>query len=112
MKYRMNDKIIFLLMIIILTFLDVYVFYLLKNYQSTNKISYYLIAVVIYAIIAYLLSRTFAFSNVAVINAIWNAMSVIFVFILGLVVFKQSINSKDIIGIVLIVIGIIVIGYD
>ena len=49
-------------------------------------------------------------SKMAIANALWNAGTSILVAIVGYLLFNQSLNTKEIIGLVLLIIGVYLVG--
>ena len=81
--------------------------------DSANKRNkYFLIGIVIYTFIAYILYEILKFSNVALINALWNATTVILVTLLGIFYFNEKFTIYQYIGLGFAVLAIIFIEMD
>ena len=100
---------IVIIILIILSIAEIFVFYCLKKYNDSNKILYFIVAIILYIIIAYLLSYSFKFNNMAIINSMWNAVSIVLVVLLGYFVFHESLTANEITAIILIIIATILI---
>ena len=81
----------------------------LKKSEQFTKIIPSIITVIGYMVTFYFLSLTLRQIPVGVAYAIWSGVGIIFITIIGMVVFKQTPDLPAIIGILLIVIGVIVI---
>jgi multidrug transporter EmrE-like cation transporter len=46
------------------------------------------------------------------VNCVWSGISVIFILMVGYVIFSEAINIRDIVGVILIIIGTWLILYD
>ena len=52
------------------------------------------------------------YKNLAIINTIWQASNILIVFLIGVIYFKNNVNFKQIIGIIIIIIGTILINMN
>lgn len=68
-----------------------------------------IIVVVGYALAFYLLSHALKVMPVGVVYAVWSGLGVVFVAILGLIVFGQKLDLAAIVGIGLIIAGVLVL---
>ncbi len=68
-----------------------------------------IIVVVGYTVAFYFLSLVLKTVPVGVAYAIWSGMGIVFITILGAVLFKQKLDLAAVIGMLLIVIGVVVI---
>ena len=67
------------------------------------------LVVVSYAASFYLLSLTLKYMSVSIVYAIWSGLGIVFIGIIGWVIFKQSLDLAAIAGMSLIIAGVIVI---
>jgi small multidrug resistance pump len=67
------------------------------------------LVVVAYAISFYLLALTLKYMPVGVLYAIWSGSGIVFIAIIGWVVFRQSLDLPAILGMTLILAGIVII---
>jgi len=81
----------------------------LKKSEQFTKFLPSIITVIGYIVTFYLLSLTLRQVPVGIAYAIWSGVGIIFITIIGIVVFKQVPDLPVIIGILLIVIGVVVI---
>ncbi|KQT35764.1 multidrug transporter [Chryseobacterium sp. Leaf405] len=81
----------------------------LKKSEQFTKLLPSIITLIGYIVTFYLLSLTLRQVPVGIAYAIWSGVGIIFITIIGIVVFKQVPDLPAIIGILLIVIGVVVI---
>jgi small multidrug resistance pump len=67
------------------------------------------LSILSYAAAFYLLSLTFRVMPVGVVYALWSGLGIVFIAIIGWVVFRQSLDLPAIIGMAMIIGGIAVI---
>ncbi len=84
----------------------------LKKFFTQNNNYLFVISIVCYIIICFLLVKTYRFKSMGIINCIWSGISILFILIVGILIFDEKINIRDIFGIILVVIGIFLIEYD
>ena len=100
-----------MLLVIIAAFADLMALSAIKEYSRTKKYEFFIIAVLMYIFICLLMAYIFTLREMAVINSLWNAFSVILVLIAGYIFFKEKVTVNEIIGIILIIIATILISY-
>lgn len=96
-----------LLVIFVLVILEIIIFYLLKKYNITHKAMYMVFALFAYIILAFSLSYCFNFAEMAIINGIWNGISMLTIAIMGWLLFGEKLTMEKIIALILISIAII-----
>jgi len=79
-------------------------------YENNKKVYWFFLAWFFYGLLIYLLYKAYDYTNFAIANAIWSALSIIGITLVGVFYFKESISTMEIIGIVLIIIGTFIIG--
>ncbi len=67
------------------------------------------LVVVAYGASFYLMSMTLKYMSVSIVYAIWSGLGIVFIGIIGWVVFKQSLDLAAILGMGLIIAGVVVI---
>ena len=67
------------------------------------------ILVVAYIISFYFMSLTLKYMQVSVVYAIWSGLGIVFIGIIGWIVFKQALDFGAIAGMTLIITGVVVI---
>ena len=70
------------------------------------------IAVISYTVCFYFLSLAFKYIPLGIAYAVWAGMGIILTAIVSVVIFKQTLNTNAIIGIVLILAGVFLMNYD
>ncbi|MEQ9693278.1 SMR family transporter [Shimia sp. SDUM112013] len=81
----------------------------LQASQQFTRLWPSVLVVVAYVISFYLLSMTLKYLPVGITYAIWSGLGIVFIAIIGYVVFKQSLDLPAVLGLGLIVLGILVI---
>ncbi|WP_344826845.1 multidrug efflux SMR transporter [Chryseobacterium ginsenosidimutans] len=81
----------------------------LKKSEGFSKILPSVITVVGYSAAFYFLSLTLKQIPVGVTYAIWSGVGIIFITVIGIVVFKQIPDLPAVMGIILIIIGVMII---
>lgn len=82
--------------------------FLVKS-QEFTKIAPTLATVILYAFSFYFLTRSLREIPLGIAYALWGGIGIILTAVVGLVVFKQSIDTAAVIGIGLIVAGVVVL---
>lgn len=81
----------------------------LQASQQFTRLWPSILVVVAYGISFYLLSVTLRFMPVGVVYALWSGLGIVFIALIGWLVFRQALDLPALIGIALIVGGIAVI---
>ena len=81
----------------------------LQASQQFSKLGPSILVVISYAISFFLLSITLKFMPVGVVYALWSGMGIVFIAIIGLLVFGQKLDLAAVMGLAMIVGGIVVI---
>lgn len=97
------------LLILTIVLIETLAICVLKKYHLSNKILFFVLGVLLYAVVCYLLTKTFAYEGMALTNIIWSGLSILFVALAGVLYFKEQLTTNDMIGSILIVIGIMVL---
>ena len=81
----------------------------LQASQQFTKLWPSLLVVVSYAVSFYLLSLTLKYMPVGIMYAMWSGLGIVFIALIGWLVFRQHLDWPAILGIGLILAGIVVI---
>ncbi len=81
----------------------------LKTSEEFTKLIPSLVVVAGYAVAFYCLSLTLKVIPVGISYAIWSGLGIILIAVIGLVCFRQVLDTAAIIGMALIIIGVLVI---
>jgi small multidrug resistance pump len=84
---------------------------MLKHYHINNNIWFFIFAIFSYTIVCYFLVKCYNFNNMGNINCIWSGVSIISIILAGLLLFNEEVYKKDIVGIIIVIIGIFIIQY-
>ena len=82
---------------------------LLYLFSASFNILFFIIAILIYACIGFLISLSFRFERIGIINAIWNGLSLLMIILLGYFAFNEKITMKELSAIILIIIAIFLV---
>ena len=85
-------------------------FYLLKRHALTGGIAPFLVAIALYAVICFLLVKTFAFKDIGIVNVLWSVFSIAAIILVGALAFHESISWKEAAGIGFAVVGVVLLG--
>ena len=67
------------------------------------------LVVIAYGVAFYLLGLTVKYMPVGIVYALWSGLGIFFIALIGVFVFKQSIDAPAVLGLSLIIAGIVVI---
>ncbi|MEO0989916.1 MAG: SMR family transporter [Pseudomonadota bacterium] len=81
----------------------------LQASQQFTKLLPSVIVVVGYALAFYFMSLTLRFMPVGIVYAIWSGLGIVFIAIIGFVVFGQRLDLPAILGLAMILAGILII---
>ena len=68
-----------------------------------------LLVVVSYAATFYFMAQTLKYMPVSIVYAIWSGLGIVFLAIIGWLVFRQTLDAAAVIGMALIIAGVLVI---
>ena len=82
--------------------------YCVKRSKSDEAGSgvYFLLAVMLYALVCGCLSKCYDHQQMGSVNAVWSSASIIAIILVGVLAYHETITAKDILGICLMVVGI------
>jgi multidrug transporter EmrE-like cation transporter len=81
--------------------------YLIKLFNNTKQLYYYIAALVIYAIMIHLISLSYSYLSVGVSQLLLSGLVMMFGLLLGAIMFGEKLSRNEWIGIGIIVAGII-----
>ena len=81
----------------------------LQASQQFTRMGPSIIVVVAYCIAFYLLSLTLKVMPVGIMYAIWSGSGIVFIALIGWIVFRQTLDAPAILGMALILLGIVII---
>lgn len=86
----------------------------IKYFHHTERLHYvyYFIAVICYAVIAYLLSYSYEHKGMGITNLVWSGVSITVILTTGILLYDEKPTIYDIFGMSLIVSGITFIMYE
>ena len=105
MRFTEIEFIYILLLVLTIVSIECCAQYCLKKYSQTNILIWFVIAAVIYAIIAYLLMLSFRFEKLVIVNVMWGGMSAVFLSTMAYFVYNESLSYCQVLGIITILFG-------
>jgi multidrug transporter EmrE-like cation transporter len=84
----------------------------LKTFFSNNQLYLFILSIACYGIVCFLLVRSYRFKSMGLINCLWSGMSVLFILMVGYIIFSETLNIRDIFGVIFIIFGTWLILYD
>ncbi len=76
-----------------------------KQAHITNDKRYMLLTFLLYGVISLLLIRTYRYSTMGLVNAMWNAFTTISIVLIGIYVYKEKVNGWAALGIAMTLVG-------
>ena len=77
-------------------------------YQSkvTNNKMYFIMGIFFYVLVSFSVYQAYYYKGVGVVNAIWSAIDIVLLLLVGHLLFNEQISVKEYIGLFLILVGI------
>ena len=88
---------------------DLLAIYAGKMFDVTGKSFYIALCSLGFAIAGYFFALSLKFEDVAIVNVLWIALSIILVALMGHFVFAEHLSRLDILGMTVVMIGIILL---
>jgi multidrug transporter EmrE-like cation transporter len=83
-----------------------------KKYHRGDGFMYFPVAVALYAIVCYLLNRSFYYKDsMGITNVIWSGVSVLMVALVGILMFHETLHFHDLLAASFITMGLLIIKY-
>ena len=99
----------FYLLIGAIALFDLLAIYAGKMSLVTGKAYYVVLCVLGFGIAGYFFTLSLKFEDVAIVNVLWIALSIILVAIMGHYVFSEQLSRLNILGMVVVLAGIIIL---
>ena len=89
-------------------------YFIQKNSDTKGNTPIYLVGgIIVYGLVAYIYNLILSSGmKLALANSVWNALSEILVAIVGWLLFGQKLTKKQILGIVIVIIGMNLMGVE
>lgn len=105
------DKYLFLL-IILICLSEAIAMTCVKKYHNGDGRCYIYFAIIMYAIVCFLLNQSLNFSDtIGMTNVIWSGISVMLVTLVGVIVFHEELHFHDVIAASLITVGMLILKF-
>lgn len=85
-------------------------FYVLKQYTVTKNVGLFAVGVVMYGLVCFFLTKTFAYKDIGIVNILWSVFSIIAVIGVGMFAFHESLTWREVAGVILAVAGVALLG--
>lgn len=99
----------FYILIAIVSFLDLLAEYMGKNWALAGRPVYLWATCALFAVAGYFFAHSLKFHGVAIANILWIALTAILITLMGYFVFKEHLSMTNIVGMVVILIGVILV---
>lgn len=83
----------------------------LKKFHLKSGWYYFLLGVIFYTLVAFFLTKSFQYEDMGIVNVLWSAFSVLFVFCVGYFYFKERVSKVELGGMCLIVMGVVILKF-
>lgn len=97
-----------IVLILLIALMEALAQYFIKKFNQLPHTLYYLLGVGFYAIVAFLLNKSYDYSSMGMCQILWSGMSVISILAVGSLVFGETIEMNEWIGVLFIISGIII----
>ena len=97
-------KFIYILMILLIVFLESVAHYNIKKSKVDNNILFMIVAVMCYFFICILLNKCYDFNGMGKTNFMWSVLSIIIILLLGYFMFNEKLTKYDILGLIICII--------
>jgi len=111
MTFKLTKKNLYFFFIIgLLAGTETFAQYLIEKYTKNNNTYLLIIGIVAYGIVGYIFYKLLLTGEkLAIANILWNAITTVTVYIIGLIFFNEVLTIKQIIGCLLVFFGSILI---
>lgn len=82
-----------------------------KKYHNGDGAYYFPLAVCMYALVCFLLNKSFSFSGMGLTNVMWSGISVMAVTLTGVLWFHEKLHLHDILASAMITGGLLILKY-
>lgn len=95
-----------LYIILLIVFFECIAQFFIRKFHELPRTHYYIIGVVFYAIVSFLLHKSYSYSTVGMAQALWSGLSIVAILSIGTFVFGEKIESHEIFGVLVILAGV------
>lgn len=103
----------FFYLIVLISFTELIAQSSTKQFYISNRKNYiyYILSIICYALIIYLLTLSYEHKGMGTTNIIWSGMSILIILLTGIFIYNEKPKDNDILGMILIILGITFILY-
>lgn len=80
-----------------------------KRFHRNHFTVDFLLAILGYTLVCYFLYKSYKFAKMGIVNAIWSALSVLTISLIGCFLFDEIYSTKELVGMGMIISGLIII---
>ncbi|MFA6548288.1 MAG: SMR family transporter [Candidatus Magasanikbacteria bacterium] len=95
--------------IVVLSVIDVAAITLAKQWQVSNQWYWLVASMFLFCLMPIVFARSTTFAPSSIVNAVWVATSSILITITGYLIFKEHLNTNQMTGLLVVIIGLIII---
>lgn len=107
----MTQRLVLLVIITLISLCEMIGQGCIKRYHANKNMSYCLYAIIFYAMICYLLLKSYNYEGMGIVNVLWSGISILIILFAGIMFFNEVITTKDKIGVAFIIMGMFFILY-
>jgi len=99
----------FYALILTVAFFDLLAIFAGKMYVVSGKSIYIALCTLGFAFAGYFFALSLKYENVAIVNVLWTALSIVLVALMGHFLFKEHLSSLHIFGMAIIIVGLVLL---
>lgn len=99
----------FYALIAVVAFFDLLAIFSGKMYVVTGKSFYVALCALGFAFAGFFFALSLKYENVAIVNVLWTALSIVLVALMGHYYFREHLSSLDILGMAIIIVGLVLL---
>lgn len=105
----MNETLFLIFILIIVSIAETLALTSLEKYNITRNKLYFLGGVGMYVVICFMLVYLFQYGKLAIVNSLWNGISMIMVVFVGYFIFKNALTVNEIVAVILIIMATLLV---
>lgn len=107
MENTLKNKILLVFVIMFIVAAESTGQYCIRKCKTEQKWHFFLLGVIMYAIVCLGLYISYGFRTMGIINLLWSCLSIVSILLVGVIFFHDTVDINDIIGILFIFLGFI-----
>jgi small multidrug resistance pump len=106
---KVMEKIILIIILLFIVASESTAQYCIKKCKTTQKMYFLLLAIFMYALVCLGLYKAYDYNTMGMANVMWSGLSIVAITMIGIIYFHETITYLDIMGVVLVFIGMFLI---